>query len=295
MQSNASYPILNATSNTAYYSSNNMLNKSTGGTISGNITCEQLTTNSIAHFANAISVGQYLGTSNYGMISHRSLAMRPFGSYALRCDNTGDTSLNCKANQRIRFMCSNDEIMTMVSGNVGIQTDAPAAELDVNGDVIVRASTTLYSSPSYSGSTHFPYAGDEKNYIRGDTIMCDTGGFVGINNTTPIFELEIIGTMTANEIRLGYNNSAITYFRVGSVNVGTNGSSKKTTSTSLATNGPGDANYIVSVNYDSANDDIFGFKIRNKTSTGFDLVTYRADAGSWGTSPTAMYVIIGYA
>jgi hypothetical protein len=51
----------------------------------------------------------------------------------------------------------------------------------------------------------------------------------------------------------------------------------------------------VNVNYDSANDDIFGFKIRNKTSTGFDLVTYRADGGSWATAPTATYMIIGYA
>jgi hypothetical protein len=253
-----------------------------------------LNTNVIAHFDNAISVGQYLGSSSYGMICHRNFATDPW-AYALRCDDTGDTYLNCKGNHRIRFMCSNDEVVTMTNGKVGIQFDAPEAQLDVNGDVIVRGCTRLYSSSSYTGETYFPYAGDERNYIRGDTIMADTGGFVGINQSTPIFELDINGTMKANEIRLGYNNSAITYFRVGSVNVGTNGSSKKTTSISLATNSPSDANYIVNVNYDSANDDIFGFKIRNKTSTGFDLVTYRADAGSWGTAPTATYMIIGYA
>ena len=170
----------------------------------------------------------------------------------------------------------------------------PEAELDVMGDVIVRGNARFRSSSSYSGETYFPYGPDERNYIRGTTVLCDTGGYVGINNATPIFECDIIGTLKANEIRLGYNNSAITYFRVGSISVGTNGSSKKTNTVNLATNSPDDANYIVIVNYDSPNDDIFISKIRNKTSTGFDLVTYRADAGSWATSVTATYMIIGY-
>jgi hypothetical protein len=82
---------------------------------------------------------------------------------------------------------------------------------------------------------------------------------------------------------------------LASVNIGTNGSSKKTTSISLATNSPDDANYTVICNYDSPNDDVFIGKIKNKTSTGFDILTYRADAGSWGTAVVCYYTIIGYA
>jgi hypothetical protein len=64
-------------------------------------------TNVISHFDNAISIGQYLGSSSYGMICHRNFATDPW-AYALRCDNTGDTSLNCKGGSRLRLMCSNE-------------------------------------------------------------------------------------------------------------------------------------------------------------------------------------------
>jgi hypothetical protein len=252
-----------------------------------------LNINTISHFDNAISVGRYLGYSSYGMICHRSIVSDPW-AYALRCDNTGDTTVNCKSGSRLRLMCSNDEVVTMTSGKIGIQNDDPQAELDVMGDVIVRGNSRFRSSSSYIGETHFPYSGDDRNYIRGDTVICDTGGYVGINNTTPIFELDINGTMKANEIRLGYNNNAITYFRTGSFSVGINGSSKKTTTIMISSNSPNNANYIVVCNYDSPNDDIFISKIRNKSSTSFDIVTYRADAGSWGTSVTCNFMIIGY-
>jgi hypothetical protein len=252
-----------------------------------------LNTYVISHFDNAMSIGKYLGTSNYGFISHRSLASDPW-SYALRCDYTGDTFLNCKSGNRIHFMCSNDEVMTMVNGNVGIQNDAPEAELDVMGDVIVRGSARFRSSSSYIGDTWFPYGGDDRNYIRGDLIIADTGGFVGINQNTPIYELDINGTMKANEIRLGYNNNAITYFRTGSFSVGTSASSKKTITIMISSNSPSNANYIVVCNYDSPNDDIFGYKIRNKTATSFDIVSYRMDSGSWGTAPTCTFMIVGY-
>jgi hypothetical protein len=159
--------------------------------------------------------------------------LQTLGEYALRCDFTGDTYFGIvRGTAELALCVVMTRAMTMTYGRLGIRNTAPEVELDVMGDVIVRGCTRLYSSSSYTCETYFPYAGDERNYIRGDTIICDTGGFVGINQTAPIFELDINGTMKADEIRLGYNNSAISYFRVGSFSVGTNGTSKKTISVS---------------------------------------------------------------
>ncbi len=72
-------------------------------------------------------------------------------------------------------------------GNVGIGTSNPGAKLDVaTGEVRIPGGT---NPPNYP--THFNYFGDGRNYIRGETILADTGGNVGIGTATPAFPLTI--------------------------------------------------------------------------------------------------------
>lgn len=140
--------------------------------------------------------------------------------------------------------------------------------------------------------TYLPYAGDGKSYIRGEVILADNGGKVGIGTSSPAYLLDVNGTTRTTKLQI--NNELISYLRFGSIDIGTNvGVAKKTVSVSISGNQPSNVNYVVYLDYQSTNDDIFVGKIRNKATTGFDIVTYRADAQGWGTAPICYYMIIG--
>ena len=72
-------------------------------------------------------------------------------------------------------------------------------------------------------------------------------------------------------------------------------SDTKTISISIDSPQPPNSTYTVSGEFISDNNDIFTFKIRNRTSTSLDLIVYRVDGGGWSTAPTCLLTLIGYA
>jgi hypothetical protein len=66
------------------------------------------------------------------------------------------------------------------SGNVGIGTSTPSAKLHV---LMGRLDLPGATSGELSGGVHFNLSSDGKNYIRGETIIADTGGNVGIGTS----------------------------------------------------------------------------------------------------------------
>jgi hypothetical protein len=86
----------------------------------------------------------------------------------------------------------------------------------------------------------------------------------------------------------------INYLRFGSIDIGGSGGAlKKTVSVSIGGVQPTNTNYMVFLDYQSDNDDMFVGKIRSKATTGFNIVTYRVDADAWATGPICYYMIIG--
>lgn len=76
-------------------------------------------------------------------------------------------------------------------------------DLTVSGNAFFKAGSTA----GVGTLTHFPYAGDGKNYIRGTTIMADTSNAekVGIGTTTPQHKLDVNGTTRTSLLIVGSN------------------------------------------------------------------------------------------
>jgi endosialidase-like protein len=88
----------------------------------------------------------------------------------------------------VRGGAPNNSLFVNTNGNVGVGTSTPGAHFEVSGgEVRFPAGSNL------GGFTHFNYAGDKNNYIRGITIMADNGGWVGIGTATPITKLHVSG------------------------------------------------------------------------------------------------------
>ena len=89
--------------------------------------------------------------------------------------------------------------MVLKGGQLGIGTTAPVAALDVP-----------------TGSVHLPgdswirYFGNNKNYLRGTTILADDaqGGRVGIGTANPDFPLDVQGSVNTAGINYGYLNGS---------------------------------------------------------------------------------------
>ena len=253
------------------------------------------TSNNFAHFR---TIDNFLSPLVCSAMYHSGVAT-PSTDFAICQFNTGLTVLNHSTGTSIDIKEGNNRYATFKSYKCLIGNDQdPTNTLDVIGNAQITQELTLKRGTGAAALTftHLPYVGDGKNYIRGTTIIADNGGKVGIGGvTSPAYELDVFGTTKTTNLMIGQSNTAITYLWVGNVSIGTNGTSKKTVTVSIPTAlQPSSANYLIYYDYQSANDDIFIGKTRNKGTTSFDIVTYRADGGSWATAPTCYFMVVGY-
>ncbi|RAK63226.1 tail fiber domain-containing protein [Hymenobacter edaphi] len=103
--------------------------------------------------------------------------------------------------------------MVLKGGKLGIGTTAPVVELDVpNGSVHLP------------GDSWIRFSGDNKNYLRGTTILADDGqgGRVGIGTNIPSFPLDVQGSVTPG-------NYAYAYFAAAGNGTATSGSTASNT------------------------------------------------------------------
>jgi hypothetical protein len=89
---------------------------------------------------------------------------------------------------RIRPGAPTSSIDIAADGKVGIGTASPAAALTVaSGEVRFPPG----SAAAVGNNTHFNFATDGRNYIRGTTIIADNGGVVGIGTASPTNPLQM--------------------------------------------------------------------------------------------------------
>jgi hypothetical protein len=81
------------------------------------------------------------------------------------------------------------------SGNIGIGTANPVAHLEVAGGEVRLPAGAGNTQPSFL--THFNLSGNGANYIRGQTIIADSGGSVGIGTNSPGVRLDVAGDIRA--------------------------------------------------------------------------------------------------
>ncbi|RTQ51569.1 tail fiber domain-containing protein [Hymenobacter gummosus] len=85
-------------------------------------------------------------------------------------------------------------------GSLGLGTSSPVAKFDIP--------TGSVRLPGAGGSdTWFNYPGDNKNYLRGSTIIADGGGYVGIGTSSPAYPLDVNGSVTPGNFTYGYLNT----------------------------------------------------------------------------------------
>lgn len=113
-------------------------------------------------------------------------------------------------------------------------------------------------------------------------------------NTATLSVAGDVGATTG--VRVGTIGGKITNLFAFSVNVGTSSAVSKTISVSLGAT-MSSTNYQVSVSFDQPTGtfyDVFGFRISNRSTTAFDLVTRRLDGGNWGANVTAHCLVWDY-
>jgi len=104
-------------------------------------------------------------------------------------DNAASTTRLDSVNNTPLLILTNsvERIRVTSTGNVGVGTSAPAAKFEVSGGEV-----RFPPAGGVPGFTHFNLS-DGKNYIRGTTIIADSGGSVGIGTTTPSSKLHVNG------------------------------------------------------------------------------------------------------
>jgi hypothetical protein len=315
---------------TATWGSNNQSNlvKKSGDTMTGSLTLSN---------ANLFATGVHIGNADTG----RAMSILDNGMIAggtrfltlgrnAELNNQGEIHFKYEDNRSALNslnlgLFGNPSILT-VAGNkkVGINMSNPEMELDVNGDISGRdiyssniynadgiecygelycgAYTTLKGATSNGGgSTHLPYT-DERNYIRGTTIIADGGGHVMIGNTTTDGSKLYVNGVGSFVSGLRVGNSVGTIFnsmRVIPVTVGTstNSSQKTVTGINVGATAMPNTTYQALVMYDQPSgnfNDTFVGKVHSKSTSSFTLVTTRVDGSSWASSVTAHVILIDY-
>lgn len=88
------------------------------------------------------------------------------------------------------------------------------------GDIFAHGNLTVAGGtnpPNYR--THFNYSGDGRNYIRGATIIADTGGDVGIGTASPVRRLHTLDpSIFSSRFETSHATAAVAEFRSAASN-----------------------------------------------------------------------------
>jgi hypothetical protein len=115
---------------------------------------------------------------------------------------------------------NNSDIVFDTIGRVGIGTTNPGAKLEVAGQVKVtggspEAGKVLTSDATGLASWQTPYTGDTDWIISGTNMYSGVSGKIGIGTTSPGATLDIKSGVSSDNLRIGDNGSATTYFKIG--------------------------------------------------------------------------------
>jgi hypothetical protein len=186
-----------------------------------------------------------------------------------------------------------------VSQDVFASRDVYASNVLLTGDVecgknlFVVNGTSTFKGAANAGAfvtSHMPNS-DGKNYIRGDTVLVDTGGNVGVGTTSPSFKLDVAGTTNTQKFRMG--NNTFNLFSVASFEVGSSGSKTK----NLEVSGSFPTNYHVFATPRNATTnltDCFGVTTVERTSSLFRLAVSRINGDSWAQNLSVDVIIVGF-
>lgn len=120
----------------------------------------------------------------------------------IQTDPTNDAGLY------LQYQSAGNVLLGYGGGKVGIGTANPVAKLDLGSSGEVR-----FPADSGSKTTHFNYS-NGYNYIRGTTIIADTGGNVGIGTTDASQKLTVAGNIYLPGISTVFSGSHL-YLRSG--------------------------------------------------------------------------------
>lgn len=180
------------------------------------------------------------------------------------------------------------------NGCVGIGTQTQGlTKLYVDGTTNITGNLTLKagSSGGIGTFTHLPYS-DGKNYLRGTTVMADSGGNVGIGTTTPTVKLDVNGAAKVNSLTIGPNGDELKSVEVFSTTIPSTGTGKFV----LDVSGAFPANFVVFPSVESASsayDDVFAVTVMSKSSSKITFSIDRTDGGGWGQTPTLVFMVVG--
>ncbi len=131
-----------------------------------------------------LSVRSPAGSGSFTTLTPRqAINGTPFALFALSGPGGGNDGHSLDAADG----SPTDALFINNSGNVGIGTSSPEAKFVVAGGEVRLPGG---ANPS-NYFTHFNYSIDGRNYIRGETILADTGGNVGIGTSSPSSKVEI--------------------------------------------------------------------------------------------------------
>lgn len=183
------------------------------------------------------------------------------------------------------------------NGCVGIGTQTQGfTKLFVEGTTNITGNLTLKRGNAGASNTftHLPFT-DGKNYIRGETIIADNGGRVGIATSTPGHTLDVNGTTRTSKLIVGSdaNTAQIGSLIILQQTVGAS-SGRKVQFTVTGTF-PSDYNvFATPLSASGTFDDNFSVTVMSKSTTQIVFSIYRTDANSgWGQNLQLQVLIIG--
>jgi len=167
-------------------------------------------------FGNAF-VGNWASTSTHAVFAQDDLSQTS-GSYALKQDSSGETSLNAASGQEVHLnIADTTRVMTVTSaGNVGIGITNPTDKFEVSGNSTLTATSadaltlentlTTINMANADGSGILTNATTTSNYglsIRESgtaLFQVNNDGTVGIGVTAPNAELEVLDTIRVSNV-----------------------------------------------------------------------------------------------